>query len=87
MIDLRISNEFEDEHIAGAINLPLEDLDAAKFLTEHKQRPLFLICNTGKRAYEAAEQFYKIGFYDIYILAGGILSWRVLGFPLTGKKH
>lgn len=87
LLDLRVPSDFNDEHIAGSVNLPLEEFDASAFVSEQKIRPVYLICGTGKRAYQAAEELYKKDFRDVIVLAGGLLSWRVQGFPLAGKKH
>ncbi len=87
MLDFRSHGDFEQEHIAGSINVPLETFDVEKLVSENTEGPIYLLCTSGKRAYKAADLFYAMGFNDVIILAGGLLSWRVLGFPLEGKKH
>lgn len=87
LVDLRDKIDFDQEHIAGSINIPLESLRPEEFLHEYSHRPIYLICASGKRAYNAAELFQQIGCSDIIVMAGGILSWRVLGYPLVGGKH
>lgn len=87
LVDLREKAAFKREHIAGSINLPLEGLKPGEFLKDHADRPVYLICSCGKRAYQAAALFYESGFFDVIVIAGGLLSWRVLGFPLVGTNH
>jgi len=86
ILDLRSIAEFDQEHIAGSLSLPLENFEPAEFLKEHRERPVVLLSSTGREAYVAAEQFYKIGFFDLKIVAGGLLAWKVLGFPLVKKE-
>ena len=87
IVDLRDSAEFDQEHIAGSINLPLTDFSLEKFLRDYPDSPVYLLCASGQNACRTASLFYQSGFFDVFVLAGGILSWRVLGFPLVGKIH
>lgn len=83
MIDLRSKEEFERGHIAGSQSLPIEKLDPAMFIDSQKKEPFILICRSGALAYKAADILLQSGVSDCYILAGGLLAWRVLGFPLA----
>lgn len=85
LLDVRTPAQFENEYISGSINIPLENLDPDQLLSQHKERPVVLICSSGKRAYQAADKFIQSGFYDIIVIAGGLLAWKVLGFPLIRK--
>lgn len=87
ILDVRSGAEFEMEHIAGAVNMPLDKLKVEEFLKGTSQKQLVLICATGKLAYQAADMFFESGFHDFKVVAGGLLSWKVLGFPLVGKAH
>jgi rhodanese-related sulfurtransferase len=87
LIDLRDYGDFELEHIAGSINEPLPNLKPEDLLRSHGHGPIYLICSNGERAYKAAALLQEHGYFDVIIIAGGILSWRVLGFPLVGKLH
>lgn len=82
LIDLRSEADFAKEHIDGAVNLPFEDFDPAVVLSQFSARPIYLICTSGKKAAAAASELHNYGFFEINIVAGGILAWRVLGFPL-----
>lgn len=87
LLDLRKPDDYELEHIAGSVNVPLESLAPAELLCSHSKRPVYLVCTNGKRASQAATLFQTQGFSDLIILAGGILAWRVQGFPLVGSRH
>ncbi len=90
VLDLRTPEDFEKEHLAGSTNVPLESLTpevVQQLIEQHSKSPFFLMCSTGKRAYKAAEIFYDSGHFDVIVIAGGLLAWRVLGFPLQGKNR
>lgn len=87
VLDVREESEFEREHIAGAVNVPLEKIKPEEFLRTHPVRPIFIVCTSGKSSYNCADLFYKAGCQEVYTLAGGLLSWKVFGFPLVGTDH
>ncbi len=87
IVDLRERDDFAHEHIAGSINIPLDSFDAETFLRAHEQATtVYLICTSGTKAYLAASKFFDCGFFDVVVVAGGLLSWRVMGYPLVQKK-
>lgn len=86
LLDVRTPGQFELEYISGSVNVPLENLEPKSLLEHYKQRPIILICTSGKRAYQAADKFIENGFHDVIIVAGGLLAWKVLGFPIIKKK-
>lgn len=78
LVDVREPDEYQKEHIPGAILVPLMDLvrDHVKLdLPEHT----FFYCHSGARSVRAAQvvmgrQSGSAG--KIYSVAGGIISWR-----------
>jgi CRP-like cAMP-binding protein len=73
-VDVRLENEFSNDHIAGSINLPLYLLRIqSKRLPEGK--PLIVYCDTGRRSSAAAYLLSERGF-DVYVLKGG---YRTIG--------
>ncbi len=86
MLDLRTPAEFELEHIQGSINIPLDTLQTEDLAKMYEGKTIFLICGTGKLAYTAAAKFHDYGYFDVTVIAGGLLAWRVLGYPLARLK-
>lgn len=78
ILDLRRPAEYEAARLALAhIWIPLEALNLAQFLKEHqvsKETPLYLLCRSGKRAEQAAEQFERAGHPNVFVIRGGILN-------------
>ncbi len=66
LIDVRSQNEFAKDSLAGAINLPLEELD--HFIDEFKHGICLLFCNSGTRSHIASEKLKNQGIDEIYNL-------------------
>ena len=78
LIDLRSSNEFDDGHITGSINIPYTDLeDRIHEIKKQEDKSLVLICDTGSQSANAGEVLNKSGFEKTVILSGGIGAWRL----------
>jgi len=71
LVDVRSPAEFAERHIAGSINVPVEDL--RRRLPELPRRPLIFYCHTGARACIAASMLRKAGF-EVHNL-GSIARW------------
>lgn len=85
LLDVRSPLEFETEHVADSINIPLGELE--KRCEElPRSGELIVICRSGKRAERGAYILLGRGFQP-KILAGGLLAWRKAVLPLNeGKK-
>jgi glyoxylase-like metal-dependent hydrolase (beta-lactamase superfamily II)/rhodanese-related sulfurtransferase len=80
LLDVRSAVEFDGElgHIDGARLLPLEELRArAAEITD--ERPVVVVCQTGKRSAMATTILRKQGLTRVANLAGGMVRWRELG--------
>lgn len=81
LLDVREEAEYAAGHIAGARLLPLRKiLDEAPNLP--KDRPIFLVCRSGRRSTRAMHWLLDLGFRHICNLRGGVLSWKAAGRPL-----
>jgi uncharacterized membrane protein YdjX (TVP38/TMEM64 family)/rhodanese-related sulfurtransferase len=79
IVDVRNPDEFAGPlgHIAGARNLPLNDLPARMGeLAGARKRPIVLVCKTDKRSAKAAEMLRSAGFPDVQLLRGGMEQWQ-----------
>jgi len=78
LVDVRETSEFEQEHIPGAMLVPLSMLDPDTFprITIKK---LVLHCAIGKRSAAAAKQLIKAGHIPPINMAGGLKAWREAG--------
>ncbi len=95
LIDIREPEEFQAGHIDRAVNYPRGVLemrihqhpemshhcDTLPALEELASRPIYLICRSGARSALAAESLQKMGFEDVYSVAGGFQAWVAAGLP------
>lgn len=73
VIDVRESHEFRPAHVPGARNLPLSVLPAR--MTElPKNRPIYVICQSGRRSAQAAAAMRAAGLNATNV-AGGTGEW------------
>lgn len=80
IIDVREENEWQEQHIPGAIHIPIAQLNTKlNVLEEYKNTPVITQCKSGRRSAQAAVQLKAAGFNKIYNLDGGILAWNKAG--------
>jgi glyoxylase-like metal-dependent hydrolase (beta-lactamase superfamily II) len=86
LLDVRTRLEFQSEHIEGALNVPMEELDTRlDQITE--QADVVVVCRTGVRATIAAESLGRAGC-QARVLEGGMVAWRRAGLPMReGRKR
>ncbi len=85
LLDVRTPVEFHAEHIAGARNIPLDQLDPARLVEEaqlSKLEPVYLLCQSGGRATKAAEKFAQAGLENAVVVEGGTQGWIEAGLPV-----
>ncbi len=85
VVDVRETNEYEEEHIPGTLLYPLSFLDADLFpkITEKK---VIMVCQVGKRSAAAAKQLMAEGIADVANLEGGLVAWLEQGLETEGAK-
>jgi len=78
LVDVRTAKEYKRWHIGKAINIDFFDkVDFQKsFEKLHKDKPVYLYCQSGNRSQKAARRLIEMGFEKIYDLKGGILRWQ-----------
>ncbi len=79
-IDVRTPEEYAGGHAPKTSNLPLDNLENSLSKLD-KGKPVYIICQTGRRSQKGAEILQKAGFTDIYNINGGTSEWMQAGFP------
>ncbi|MXZ80140.1 MAG: rhodanese-like domain-containing protein [Gammaproteobacteria bacterium] len=83
VVDLNEKDKFKQGHVSQAINIPFSRLnDSLEKLRKHQPKPVILICETGANSRKAAAVLKKNDFSDIYVLNGGLASWKRESLPL-----
>ena len=80
LVDVRTPEEFNSGHIAGAVNIPVDQL-AQRLNEVPKDKPVVVYCRSGNRSGQAAQFLDSSGYPQIYDL-GGIVTWTQQGFPV-----
>lgn len=79
LIDVRQPEEYQAAHVPGARLIPLADV-VARLGEIPRDRPVYVICQTGARSQKAAD-FYRSRGIDAYNVAGGTKAWVEAGKP------
>jgi len=85
VLDVRTAEDFvgEQHHIAGAINIPLEELDQRLAeLSEFQKRPIVIVCRTDRRSARAAQLLARKGYADVHVVKGGMTDWNERGYAV-----
>jgi rhodanese-related sulfurtransferase len=90
VIDVRTPAEFREVHLEFAKNIPLHQLDPAAVMqsrTAERDRPLYLVCQSGGRGRQASEAFHAAGFSNVVNIDGGTKACIAAGLPVVrGEK-
>jgi rhodanese-related sulfurtransferase len=83
VLDLRPADAFAAGHLAGARNLPPDQiLKAGDTLKKYKEKPVVVYDESGSLGTSAARQLAAQGFTKAVNLRGGLAAWRTENLPL-----
>ena len=82
ILDVRTASEYEDGHIEGAVNIPVQEL-SARFDELSREDELLVYCRTGNRSAQAVDILQDVGFTKIYHMDAGITGWIEAGYPVA----
>lgn len=90
LLDVRRVDEYRDGHIAGALNIPVEQLaERYTALGVPREREIVVYCVSGRRAARAQALLEARGYGNVRLLDGSIDAWRREQLPLVreGASH
>ncbi len=84
IVDVRTSAEYDEEHLEGALNIPLDQLNdrAAELLTD-QARTVVTVCNVGRLSLRGLLLLKSQGYSDVRNLMGGLTAWVGEGMPVV----
>jgi rhodanese-related sulfurtransferase len=89
VVDVDAKATFQNGHIAGAINIA-EDQIAALAPREipNKSQPIVVCCGSFRSgaSIQAAREFRKLGYKNVYDYRGGLELWAASGYPTAGAQ-
>lgn len=77
LVDVRTNDEYNDNHIEGALLLTLDDIDAdkAREVIGDTNTYVIVYCKSGVRSNEAKKKLTDLGYTNVYDL-GSIDNWK-----------
>lgn len=73
IVDVRSRREFRENHLEGAVNIPLPDVKRnIENKIKNKTRKVLVYCQSGIRSAKAVEIMEELGYTQVYNLKGGI---------------
>jgi phage shock protein E len=73
LLDVRTAAEFASGHLEGALNIPVQELEARLGEVGPRSRSIVVYCRSGARSATAAATLRRAGFDVLDI--GGMGSW------------
>jgi len=86
LIDVREDNEWARGHARGAAHMGrgVIERDIETAIPDHDAE-LILYCGGGYRSALAADNLRRMGYTNVYSLAGGWKAWKDAGAPTEGE--
>jgi len=86
LLDVRSQDEVCAQGIAGALNIPLDQLErSAGQLAKHKV--INVICRSGGRSAMAVQILHSLGVARARNVMGGMLAWERAGLPTVSGNY
>lgn len=86
LLDVRTPAEHAQLHVPGVHLMPLDRLDAALLEGSpgfSKEVPVYILCQSGGRAKQAAAKLEEKGFKECHVVEGGTTAWAAAGLPVN----
>jgi rhodanese-related sulfurtransferase len=75
IIDVRSPQEYAEQHIPEAENIPSDELFQKEMKTDEQEIIVMVCTYGGQRSQKAAEGIREKGFENVYYLEGGTKGW------------
>ena len=86
LIDVREDNEWHAAHAQGAEHLGKGVIERdIETVVPDKSTELILYCGGGYRSALATDSLQKMGYTNVWSMAGGWKAWKESGAPIEGE--
>jgi rhodanese-related sulfurtransferase len=82
IVDCREQDEWDAARIDGTIFMPLDTLEVRMDELD-RNRPVIVVCRSGRRSLIAAHQLTAAGFTNAKSMHGGLIAWADQGNELV----
>ena len=84
ILDVRTKAEFDEGHIANAININVESNEFLSDISKlDKSKTYAVYCRSGRRSADALAKMSNEQFISLSHLDGGVIDWTNAGLPLV----
>lgn len=66
LLDVRTPSEFASEHIEGAMNIPVAEVESRLSELPDRKRPVVVYCRSGRRSAQAKEILERSGYENVH---------------------
>ena len=74
LLDVRTPQEYQEGHIPGSKNIPLQAIDKVSSVAGNKDTVLFVYCHSGARSRQAVGMLQRMGYTNVTNI-GGIAAY------------
>ncbi|MDP6579631.1 MAG: pyridoxal-phosphate dependent enzyme [Vicinamibacterales bacterium] len=86
VLDVRPTDQYQEAHIPGAVNMPLEDLGGdLSVLPSDLGAPILSVCQRGNASLSGVLFLKSLGYRNVRSMTGGTLAWREKGFATDSE--
>jgi len=82
LLDVRTREEWNEQHIEGAVLIPVEELPS-RISEVPTNQDVLIICRSGNRSAEARNILRSAGLSRTTSIRGGITAWMNAGLPVV----
>lgn len=87
LVEVLAADDFDEEHLPGAVNVPLTDLHETSRLDPARPTVVYGSDLQDDRPHRAAAHLETEGFIDVSVYAAGKLAWLAEGLPAEGRRR
>ena len=70
LLDVRTPQEYQEGHIPGSKNVPLQVIGKIASVSENKDTALFVYCYSGARSRQASGMLQRMGYTNVNNIGG-----------------
>jgi rhodanese-related sulfurtransferase/CBS domain-containing protein len=88
LVEVLPEQEYREEHLPGALHLPLDGLTRENASRLDRDRPVIVYCYdfACDQSPRAAARLESLGFKRVYDYVNGKADWAAAGLPLEGER-
>lgn len=70
LVDVRTQEEYNERHINGSINIPLQTIEKIRLQIKDLSTPLYVHCQSGARSARAVHLLRQMGYSSVADIGG-----------------